>query len=104
METLNIFEEVERECLYNSMDFLRLGYTDLRDRQECEFHGISYRAVKKNMCPLCMMFKKLGITTKKKLGKWEYADMLYENGYKADWIRKNILSAFFVKGETFDTT
>ena len=50
------------------------------------------------------MFKKLGITTKKKLGKWEYADMLYENGYKADWIRKNILSAFFVKGETFDTT
>ena len=76
------------------MEFLRLGYTDLRDKKECEFHGISYRAIKKNMCPLCIMRKKLGITTKKKLGVREYADRLYVDGYKPDWIRKNISKSF----------
>ena len=89
-----LFEEVEREYLYNSMEFLRLGYTDLRDRQECEFHRISYTSHKKNTCPMCMMRKKLGITTKKKLGTKEYADRLYADGYEADWIRKYILKSF----------
>lgn len=94
METLNIFETVERECFYNSIEFFRLGYTDLSDKQECKVHGLSYRSVKENRCPLCMMRERLGITTEKGLGVKEYAYMLCEDGYEPDWVRKNILKSF----------
>ena len=36
--------EIEKWNLFNSMEFVRTGFTDYHDRKECDIHRISYRA------------------------------------------------------------
>ena len=91
--------EIEKWNLFNSMDFVRTGFTDYHDRKECDIHRISYRAESTtssiNDCPLCVLRKTFLCTPEEiQLTKDEYATKLKENGYTQDHI-KNIIDYVF---------
>ena len=94
--------EAEKEYLFNSMEFSRLGYT-YNDRKGCDIHQISFSSatasdtdmVSASHCPLCVLRNTFLCTPKEiELTKDEYATKLKENGYTQDHI-KNIIDYVF---------